>query len=502
MVPDEIVPGSHVYVQTSGAFEPLTEEVFFPLAGLIRGENVSIGQVIRCHGSELLDQSALRESIVHCTRVHFAPPPTTRLVVAQGDDAWEAWTGNAGLSLGDWRGFLAPVTGWARELPVYGVLEPAELSLKRQPYLTLPSKLDWAKIPKILNGEWPKPFPPRLTVGVADHNAVCRWFKDAHTNAPYLVWDTEFLYDVGDPYNDSNYTLTMLSVTYPGAVEGIQMGYTSGPAEPWQKHHFLTEFELLARSKPHVGHNFPSEIRAMEHTFGWSPSWFWGRFDDSMHAHAELWSELPHTLEFLESICSPHPKMKHLPTSDPDRNWGDTVVTGYVWDMLKQELERDVDAYHNYRDQRLKLPKHIYARESLGLRVNKTRVEPAIKEYQAKIDEAVTLAQAYCGYAINIGSGQQLGYWLYDVEQLKPQRSKNKHTKTSRSVDKDAIAALRASVGDGFDGDWEANNSVTTEYVEQRLKEGAHPLLEAKVLYTEAETIMGHFLKPLIKGDA
>ena len=87
------------------------------------------------------------------------------------------------------------------------------------------------------------------------------------------------------------------------------------------------------------------------------------------------------------------------------------------------------------------------------------------------------------------------------MEQLKPQRSKNKHTKTSRSVDKDAVASLRASVA-AFDGDWEANNSVTIEYMEQRLKDGAHPLLEAKVLYTEAEQVMGHYLKPLIKGEA
>lgn len=501
MVPDEVVPGASVYLLSAGDPDnPLLDTVFFPLAGLIRGEHVSIGRVLRCAGGDVLHKSALREAVVHCTRAHSRPPSSTRLVIAQGELSWRSQEGCADLSLNDWRGFLAP-RSLEHGLPVYAVLDPAELKLGKSPELTLPSKLDWAKVPRILSGEWPKPFPPRLIVGDCYPTDATDWFKLAHEKAKYLLWDTEYHYDVDDPYKESNHSLTMLSVTYPEAPCGIQMLYEGGNAEGWEKHAFLSQFEYLAKVKPHVGHNFPSEIRTMEVTFGWKPEWFWGRFDDSMHAHAELWSEMPHTLEFLESVCSPHPKMKHLPTSDPDRNWGDTVVTGHVWGMLKRELERDADAMRNYREQRLKLTRHIYTRESLGLRVNKVRVEPAIRMYTAKIEEAERLAKAYCGFDVNLGSTQQLAYWLYDVEQLKVQRSKNKKTKTSRSCDKDAIASLRASVCP-FDGDYEANNSVTQEYVEQRLRDGAHPLLEAKVLYSEAEQVMGHYLNPLIKGEA
>jgi hypothetical protein len=340
-----------------------------------------------------------------------------------------------------------------------------------------------------------------LIVGECPHHEVDQWFIDAHRDAAYLVWDTEYFYDVDDSYNPTNHDMTMVSVTYPNAPRGIQMLYVGGKAEGWQKHHFLEAFKHLARVKPHVGHNFPAEIRTMEKTFGWRPEWFWGRFEDSMLAHAVLWSELPHTLEFLESVCSPHPKMKHLPTTDPDRNWGDTVVTGYVWEMLRKELERDPDSMRMYREQSLALTPHIYKRESKGLRVNAARMAPAIEMYQTKIDEAERLAQAYCGFDVNLGSSAQLGYWLYDVEQLQTQRSKNKKTKAARSVDKDAIASLRASVC-AFDGDYEANNSVTQEYVEQRLKDGAHPLLEAKVLFGEAEQTLSHYLNPLIIGDS
>ena len=83
-------------------------------------------------------------------------PPTVELVIAQGDGAWGYYTG---VPLGDWRGFLAPRNHEGGP-QVYGVLSFSELSLKRQPHLTLPSKLDWARIPRILNGELPVPFPP------------------------------------------------------------------------------------------------------------------------------------------------------------------------------------------------------------------------------------------------------------------------------------------------------------------------------------------------------
>lgn len=501
MIPDDVMPGAEVYLLSSGnPDDELLDNVFFPLAGLIRGENVSIGRVLRCTGGDVLDKSTRAQAAVHCARVHQHEPPTTRVVVAQGAFAWASACGNPNLSIGDWRGFLAPgeSVGQSR---VYAVLDISDLSFGKSPELTLPSKLDWARIPKILSGEWPQPFPPRLMVGECEHYEVDQWFAEAHQRAPYLLWDTEYHYDTEDPYKESNHSLTMVSVTYPGAARGIQMLYEGGKAEGWQKHHFLEAFKHLAKVKRHVGHNFPAEIRTMEKTFGWKPEWFWGRFDDSMLAHAVLWSELPHTLEFLESVCTPHPKMKHLPTSDPDRNWGDTVVTGYVWDMLRAELERDPDSMTVYREQSLKLTKHIYTRESEGLRVNKARVEPAIQMYQAKIDEAERLAKAYCGWDINLGSNTQLGYWLYDVEQLKSQRSKNKKTKAARSVDKDAVASLRAAVLP-FDGDYEANNSITEEYVTQRLQDGAHPLLEARVLFSEAEQVMGHYLKPLIKGEA
>lgn len=515
-MPDEIVPNSRVFIrgQNPGAQEvvegrpfcgqtgQIMESTFFPLANLVRGENVSIGNTFRCRlgaTNDVPDTATLRAAALHCAAAHERIPASVEMVVAQGSVAWQFETQRADLSIGDWRGHLAPERG-RLGVPVYAVLHLADLNLGRQPEMTLPSKLDWARIPRILDGTHPRQFPPRLQVGPFQTAKVNDWFRAALEHAPYLVWDTEFRYTIDDPYRDDNHQLTMVSITYPGADQGIQFVKPPGETDMFEQH-FIEEFEKLCKVKRHVGHNFTAEIRCMEKSYGWNPAMFWGRFDDSMHAHAEVWSEHAHTLEFLESLYSPYPKMKHLPTTDPLRNWGDTVVTLEVWQAVERELSRDADALRNYREQRLALCRHIYTRESKGLKVNKARVEPAIRMYQSKIDAANVLAQAYCGYGINLNASTQVAYWLYDVEQLTVQKSKNKHTKTKRSTDKDAIAALRASVLP-FDGDYEANTSITQEYVQQRLADGAHPLLEAKVLFTEAEQIQSHYLNPLMKGGS
>lgn len=105
--PDEVVQGSKVYVLGSGdTTHELWDTVFFPLAGLIRGENVSIGQAIRCEGSDVLNPAALREAAVHCARVHQRSTGA-QLVIAQGGLAWGLLT-QWKLSLSDWRGFLSP----------------------------------------------------------------------------------------------------------------------------------------------------------------------------------------------------------------------------------------------------------------------------------------------------------------------------------------------------------------------------------------------------------
>lgn len=349
-VPDQILSDAPVFVLGEtplGAEDQKTlETIFFPLAGLVRGEKVSIGHTVRCQVHRKLKPTEWQQAAIHCKGAYEHIPEACRLVVGQGNSGWSHLTRHSGLSINDWRGHCAPYH--YLEKPVYGVLNVTDLTPSRNPRMTLPSKLDWSRIPAILRGEYPKPLPPRLIVGECEWGEVLKWFQEAHEKASYLAWDTEFIWNKDDVRDVENYKMTMVSIAYPEMSQGIQLLWQGGEAAPWQKSQFIQLFWNLAQLVPHVGHNFTAELKCVQKTWGWLPSHFWGRFDDTMLAHAVLWSEFAHSLNFLESVYSPYPKIKHLPTTDPLRNWGDTCITMAVWEALKREFINDPESESVY----------------------------------------------------------------------------------------------------------------------------------------------------------
>ena len=124
-VPDELVEGSEVFVlgQNPGAEEEREGKPFvgktgqamlneyFPIANLVRGENVSIGNTLKCRwrkSNNLPIGKTLMDAVAHCTKSHLRFPQSTRLVVAQGALATKVMTQNNDISITDWRGFLLP----------------------------------------------------------------------------------------------------------------------------------------------------------------------------------------------------------------------------------------------------------------------------------------------------------------------------------------------------------------------------------------------------------
>lgn len=124
-VPDELVEGSEVFVlgQNPGAEEEQEGKPFvgktgyvmvheyFPIAGLVRGENVSIGNTLRCRwqqSNNLPTGKTLSSAVAHCTQAHLRIPESTKLVVAQGSLAAKLMANDDTLSITDWRGFLLP----------------------------------------------------------------------------------------------------------------------------------------------------------------------------------------------------------------------------------------------------------------------------------------------------------------------------------------------------------------------------------------------------------
>src|SRR5262249_6864545 len=124
---DEPIPGAPVLVlgQNPGADEEREGRPFvgrtgemmvrewLPRAGLIRGENVSIANTLRCRWqgpqgrtNNLPNGKVLNEAIRHCTESYFRVPAGTKLIVAQGAVAWKAMGGPGSIT--DWRGFLKP----------------------------------------------------------------------------------------------------------------------------------------------------------------------------------------------------------------------------------------------------------------------------------------------------------------------------------------------------------------------------------------------------------
>jgi len=59
-----------------------------PPAGLLRGENVSIANILKCRwksGNGLPPEPILTAAMDHCTRAHLRIPPEVRVVVACGE---------------------------------------------------------------------------------------------------------------------------------------------------------------------------------------------------------------------------------------------------------------------------------------------------------------------------------------------------------------------------------------------------------------------------------
>jgi DNA polymerase len=127
-VPDEIVDGATTFVlgQNPGADEEregrpfvgksgaLMEKVYFPIAGLVRGESVSIGNVLRCRlivngrrSNTMPAGATLKAAVAHCTAAYLRIPASTRLVVAQGAYAVKLM-GGEDKKVSEWRGFLLP----------------------------------------------------------------------------------------------------------------------------------------------------------------------------------------------------------------------------------------------------------------------------------------------------------------------------------------------------------------------------------------------------------
>ena len=365
--------------------------------------------------------------------------------------------------------------------PTLAVLHLADLF--RNPKMVIPTIRDWQKIRRYLNGEWPKPNPKyRVTISADDCNA---WVSRAHT-VPFIAIDTEFT-------RDTNYLL-LVGLGYPGNEEVLQFNHRA--ASPTDRYRFGQLLKNLIQTTTVIFQNAIADIPILEASYGIQYTDY-KRIDDTMLAHAVLWSDWPHTLEFLASIYGEHNKFKHLARSEPYLyNAGDVVDTLGAWISISNELKSDPSSQRIYLSQSLPIVPIILRSQRRGLRTNPGAISRILSELQYSKSWASNHAICYTGYPINIGSDDQLKYELYVREGLPIQMVPRTDKWT---VDGDAIAALRAITGPGFDAEEEAKNGLSVDEAIRLIEQGANPLLEARVVYASAQQQLSHYINPLIE---
>ncbi len=453
--------------------QPLLGKVGFEVRSkyvpLTRSSKVGYASLLKCV------TECTSDVLTECTSRHLRIPSTVRVVVSVGGDAWAHLQGKS-LPLHEWRGFIGPSLLDGRS--VFGVSDITDIW--KDPSQRLPARLDWTRVGRYLRGEWPKQIPVQIVVGNGDRDWATE-FKYLE-QCPFVVIDTEYVPDTG--------LLRMVGICGEarGEVQGLQIEWLGQKVSSAERSEFIRTLSRLVKHVPVVFHNAKADIPIIEQNLhiGYKA---YKQVEDTLQAHAVLYSEMAHDLEFIASLVGQYPKMKHLQhENELLYNWGDVLETMEIWKWCLEEFKHDPQSEHVYRTQNLKLIPITLEREARGLRVNSARIESAIPEYESRLGEATRMAEAYMGYPANIGSSEQLVRYLRDVEGFAK----------LKSIDADTIADLRKKYLP-FDSDYEEKKGLTVDYIMERIEMGAHPLLEIRAMYAGDKQTLSHYLMPLVE---
>ena len=527
-VPDEIIKDSSVLIlgQNPGSEEArqskpfcgptgeLMVNHFMPLAHLSRGENVSIGNVLKCRWQKtdkLPPEPILAQAIEHCTTHHLRVPASTKLVIAEGAIA-ASWCAGQPTKVYRWRGHVLHPT--RPELPTTYVVEHLA-SVLRDPKQWWVAEIDWRKAIRTAHS-WLQVIPPRVIATPDNWELVLQWYVQTTRSAACVAIDTEF---IGRPFGITQPVLTMIGLGWVdehGRVHGLQLDCRA--AEPWMKASFYQHLRELVKQVPVLFQNFAADMPILKRCAGVQYESY-KQVDDQMLAHAVLYCELAHDLEFLTSIYGGYYKIKHLGDYDipedvkweslrglvrkgyiepvdgdtPDLlyNWGDVIEPLMIWEHLRKAFEMDQAAYQVYRTQSIGLIPILLKSMERGIKVNKPRVIQAKQEYESKVKSAQILAESYYGKPINLGSDDQVAYYCYQERGYPVQHHRKSKNPT---VDEDAIATLRDHVGPDVD----TQVPLSLDLALIRIEQGADPILEARVLYQEAQHSLDSYIYGLV----
>ena len=420
-VPSDPGPNKFVLVvgQNPGAEEEATgqpfvgktgqmqDRMYLPKAGLTR-EDCNFDNVIRCRwkGSNDLppvESKLFHDALIHCTKAHGTVPPWTKIVVATGDYATYGMTGQ---KMAQWRGWMLPWVGskgyvqagffnslWTPRLngsliPVLPTFHVAYLM--RDPAMVQVALADWRKAGQYLQGKWPKACPP-----IEDHMPL------GPGPISTFAFDTEFTPE--GKLTRWSWALEASGLTYTmrrcGTVDWV-------PIPPL----------VLPPKVPIITQNVWADLDWLHKIFHVTDQ----QIHDTMLAHAVLFSDLPHDLDFLGSIYGSFNKWKHLYESNPVQYSAlDALGTLDVWKGLWGEFKGDMKSWIVYNQYTRPLIPIIHKAQKTGMKVNHTRLKEVIARLSVEKMNAEGLAQAAVGYPINLASPTHVGHFLYDILGIK-----------------------------------------------------------------------------------
>lgn len=513
-VPDEVHEGSTLtlLLQNPGADEERwgipacgkTGEVlntrYLPVIGHQRGTHVTVRNVIRCRvgaSNNLPADSILSVAAKHCAEAHGAPVRPGETLIVMGGAAlkyhtpyapnvtvWPPWAPEEGpvnwekQTIHAWRGFWLP----GKLNPVFAMVHPADTF--RDPTMAWVTQLDLRKC-----AQGPRPKPER------------RWLRRERPNGLWLdqspvviAIDTEFdrytkslsILGCGVKFDDRPWEVLSLSNPTPELL--VDWG---------------TWLKALIQRAPVVFHNAMADIPVLEQHFGIQYRDYL-KVHDTMLAHAALWCELPHTLDFLSSVYGQDGKLKHLERTHGLRyNYGDVLDTLSAWDALQQGLATDPQSAAVYEQQSLALLPLLLDARKRGLRVNKDLVVRTFNDYRTTLDRIRRYAHASVGSPVNLNSGHWIKDYLYT--QRKYPVILDKDTKRPTSDD-NALQSLRLAHS-GSAGPVDAGREFTfdrdddTHYsLVRRVGAGADPIIECRLLWAGLWQLANNYLVGLADG--
>lgn len=469
---------------TAGTSIPYLQAKLLPRAG-IDPKDLSYEYVIKCYVNptdvrKRGGKKAYHDAATQCLQHHFQPSPHTHTVICHGDLAAKMVAGRDGTE--KFRGYPGEVSNGRQTF----VVKPTS-ELFTRPRITLPMNIDWHKLGLYIKGEFPKPIPWARRIEPKNVNELCALNNDIQ----YTVIDTE--YD------------TKKDTIYPGKLEliGLLIKYKDGAIQgyqfPWlafkgkERDTVIQWLSSVFSHYPVVMHNMCADIPVIEKAMGVTYDDY-HHIDDTMLMHAIAYSELQHDLGFLEQMYSTYDKMKHR--SGLIYNWGDCLSTDAAYVQLCGWMVKHPKAHDVYVNKSLPLTPPLLAAKQEGVKLDHEFLKQTEKNLALRRSQAVEVAQSHTP-GINIGSSKQL------IEALQKDGVKlyKKRKTKSYSVDEDSVAKMRRAYHT-FDPENE-RDGITHEQIIQYIQDGAHPLLEARAMYQQANQLVTHFINPLkdSKGD-